>query len=190
MAKLRVVVVGIPGVGKTTVVEKVRARMKGTELVTFGSVMFEEAVRLKWAKDRDQMRTLSVERQKKLQTLAAAKIAKMKGGAVIVDTHLFIRTKEGYWPGLPFDVVRALRPTHLILVEADPKEIAARRAADKTRSRDSLMAGDLSAELALGRNFLAVSSTLTGAPMMIVANHEGKSSEAATEVASVLEGAE
>ncbi len=189
MARLRVVVVGIPGVGKTTVVEKARALMGGTKLVTFGTVMFEEAVRLKWTKDRDQMRTLPVSKQKRLQTLAAAKIAKMKEDAVFVDTHLFIRTKEGYWPGLPFDVVRALNPTHLVLVEASPKEIAVRRAADKTRSRDLLTEEGLSAELALGRSFLAVSSTLTGAPMLIVANHEGRSDEAAAEVASALESA-
>jgi adenylate kinase len=186
LAKLRAVVVGIPGVGKTTIVEKTRVRMKETKLVTFGTVMFEEAVSLKWAKDRDQLRTLPVEKQRRLQTLAATKIAKMKDNAVLVDTHLFIRTNEGYWPGLPFEVVRALKPTHLVLVEASPKEIAARRAADKTRSRDSLTEESLSAELALGRSFLAVSSTLTGAPMMIVANHEGRSDEAAAEVAAVL----
>ena len=181
--------VGIPGVGKTTVVEKVRALMRGTKLVTFGTVMLDEAVRLRWAKDRDHMRTLPVEKQKSLQRLAAARIAKMKESAVFVDTHLFIRTKEGYWPGLPFEVVRALRPTHLVLVEATPKEIFARRAADKTRARDSLTEEGLSAELALGRSFLAVASALTGAPMMVVANNEGRSDEAAAEVASVLEGA-
>jgi adenylate kinase len=186
MAKLRVVVVGIPGVGKTTVVEKARVLMKDTKLVTFGTVMFEEAVRLKWVEDRDQLRTLSVGKQRRLQTLAAGRIAKMKDDVVFVDTHLFIRTNEGYWPGLPFEVVKALKPTHLVLVEASPKEIAARRAADKTRSRDSLTEEGLSAELALGRSFLAVSSTLTGAPMIIVANHEGKSDEAAAEVTSML----
>ncbi len=186
---LRVVVVGIPGVGKSTVVEKVRAGMKGSTLVTFGTVMFEEAVRLKWAKDRDQLRKLPVEKQKKLQTIAATRIARMKEKAVFVDTHLFIRTKEGFWPGLPFEVVRALKPTHLVLVEATSEEIAARRAADRSRSRDALAGEDLSAELALGRSFLTVSSTLTGAPMLIVANHDGRSDEAAAEVKAMLKEA-
>jgi adenylate kinase len=181
-----VVVVGIPGVGKTTVVDKVRSEISDSKLVTFGTVMFEEGMKLKWIKDRDQMRKMPVEKQRRLQTLAATKISRMKENVVFVDTHLFIRTREGYWPGLPFDVVRAMKPTHLLLVEADPEEIAARRAADKTRTRDKLSREDLAAELALGRSFLAASSTLTGAPMLIVANHNGRSDEAAATVAAVL----
>ncbi|HME19170.1 MAG TPA: adenylate kinase [Nitrososphaerales archaeon] len=187
--RLRVVVVGIPGVGKTTVVQKASGGIRGSKIVTFGTVMLEEATRLGWIRSRDQLRTLPVEKQKRLQTLAAARISRMKEKTVFVDTHLFIRTGEGYWPGLPFDVVRALDPTHLLLVEADPEEIAERRASDKTRSRDALTKADLAAELALGRSFLAASATLTGAPMLIVVNNEGKSDEAAAAVVKVLKEA-
>lgn len=177
---------GIPGVGKTTVVEKAQVALRGSKLVTFGSIMAEEAVRLGWVKDRDQLRRLPVEKQRKLQTLAATKIARMKERVLFVDTHLFIRTKEGYWPGLPFEVARALKPTHLLLVEADVEEIASRRSADATRNRDALSREDLAAELALGRSFLATVSTLTGAPMLIVVNHDGRSDEAAKVVESML----
>ena len=134
---LRVVVVGIPGVGKTTVVEKLKSRIEGARLVTFGTVMFEEASRRKWVKGRDEMRKLPIKRQEQLQAIAAAKISKMTEHIVLVDTHLFIRTKEGFWPGLPFEVVRALKPTHLILVEASPEEISTRRAARRRSSPTS-----------------------------------------------------
>jgi adenylate kinase len=182
-------VVGIPGVGKTTVVEKSSRGIRGSKIVTFGTVMLEEATRLGWIRSRDELRTLPVEKQRKLQTLAATKIASMKEKTVFVDTHLFIRTGEGYWPGLPFDVVRALDPTHLLLVEADPQEIAQRRASDKSRTRDALTKADLAAELALGRSFLAASATLTGAPMLIVANHKDKSDAAASAIIKVLKEA-
>jgi adenylate kinase len=148
--------------------------------------MADEAIRLRLVKHRDQLRTLPVKKQKRLQTLAATKISREKGDAVFVDTHLFIRTREGYWPGLPFEVAKALKPTHLLLVEADPEEIAKRRSMDKTRSRDELSEDDLAAELALGRSFLATVSVITGAPMLVVANHEGKSEGAALSVASIL----
>jgi len=184
--RLRVVVVGIPGVGKTTVVEKARSAMRKAKLVTFGTVMFEEALKLRWVKDRDQMRSLPVERQGRLQRIAAARIARMRDGVVFVDTHLFIRTQEGFWPGLPFDVVRALQPTHLVLVEASPEEILARRQSDKSRRRDTLRASDLESELALARAFLAVSSTLTGAPMLLVSNNKGKADEAADTIVRML----
>jgi adenylate kinase len=108
---------------------------------------------------------------------------------VLVDTHLFIRTKEGFWPGLPFEVVRALNPTHLVLVEASPEEIATRRTADAARSRDSVGMEELEKELELGRSFLAVSSTLTGAPMLIVRNTQGKADVTAEELSSVIKEA-
>ena len=186
---LRAVVVGIPGVGKTTVVQGVVSGFPGAKLVNFGTLMLEAALSLKWVKQRDEMRKMSVERQKRLQKLAAAKIAKMKGKAVIVDTHLFIRTHEGFWPGLPFEVVRAMHPTHLILVEAAPEEIAKRRSVDTTRYRDAITTEGLSEELALARSFLTVSSTLTGAPITIVRNEQGKQEQVARNLVKMLEQA-
>jgi len=186
---LRVVIVGIPGVGKTTVVERAAAGIKGAKIVTFGTVMYEEALRLGWIKNRDEMRKLPIGKQKKLQKLAAERISKRKDPVLFIDTHLFIRTPEGFWPGLPFEVVRAMKPTHLVLVEAKSEEIGKRRAADSSRSRDVITASELESELALGRSFLTVSSTLTGAPMLIVSNAEGKADEAAQRLITVLGGA-
>jgi len=183
-------VVGIPGVGKTTVVQGVVSGLPGAKLVTFGTLMFEAAKSLKWVKDRDELRKMSVEKQKRLQKIAATRIANMKGKAILVDTHLFIRTKEGFWPGLPFEVVRALNPTHLILVEASPEEIAARRAADSARSRDLIEREELEKEIELGRAFLTVSSTLTGAPMLVVRNAEGRADATAEALATVIREAQ
>ena len=110
----------------------------------------------------------------------------MKDKVVVVDTHLFIRTNEGFWPGLPFEVVRALKPTHLVLVEASPEEVLRRRGADKTRSRDKLTAKGMTEELELARSFLTVSSTLTGAPMLVVNNGDGKADEVASSLSTML----
>jgi len=186
---LRVVVVGIPGVGKTTVVDGVVSGFRGAKLVNFGSLMFEAAKSLRWVKDRDEMRKMTVERQRRLQKLAATKISRMQGKAVVVDTHLFIRTEEGFWPGLPFDVVRAMKPTHLVLVEAAPEDVAKRRSADTTRYRDAVTVDGLAEELQLARGFLTVCSTLSGAPMMMVTNAEGKLGEAVSGVVRMLERA-
>ena len=183
---LRAIVVGIPGVGKTTVVEGVVSGLPGAKLVTFGSVMLESARALGWVKNRDEMRKIPVEKQRRLQKVAATKISKMKGKAVVVDTHLFIRTEEGFWPGLPSEVVRAMKPTHLVLVEASPDEIARRRSSDTTRYRDAVTVEGLAEELQLARSFLTVSSTLTGAPMMIVKNAQGKQAETSLSVVRML----
>lgn len=182
-------VLGIPGVGKTTVVDKMVSGYKGAKLANFGTLMLETGVAMKLVKHRDEMRKLPVEKQRRLQRAAAARIAGMKEKLVVIDTHLFIRTPEGFWPGLPFEVVRAMKPTHLILIEATPEEIAARRASDTTRYRDAVTKETLAEELALARSFLTASSTLTGAPMAIVRNAQGKQDEVAEGLVKMLEGA-
>ncbi|MDA4127925.1 MAG: adenylate kinase [Thaumarchaeota archaeon] len=187
--RLRVVVVGIPGVGKTTVVQASAARMRGGRLVTFGSVMLEEALKLKWIKHRDELRKMRVEKQKRLQKIAAERISKMKDAALFVDTHLFIRTHEGFWPGLPFEVVRALKPSHLVLIEAGSDEIVARRSRDKTRYRDTMTKHELESELSLARSFLTVASSLTGAPILILRNDEGKVDKTVNKLIAVLKEA-
>lgn len=187
--RLRVVVVGIPGVGKTTVVDKLKSELKGAKLVTFGSVMLDEATRRRWIKHRDELRKLPVEKQKKLQAMAATKISKMVEDIVLVDTHLFIRTKEGFWPGLPFEVVMALKPTHLVLVEASPDEVLARRASDSARYRDTVEKEGLKTEMVMAHEFLAVSSTLSGAPMLMVRNDQGRADATAGNLARILKEA-
>ncbi len=186
---LRVVVVGVPGVGKSTVVDKMVSSYRGAKLVNFGTVMFDQARARKWVKARDEIRRLPVERQKVLQKAAATQISRMKDKVVVVDTHLFIRTNEGFWPGLPFEVVRAMKPTHLVLVEASPEEVLRRRSADSTRYRDKLSSQGMAEELQLARSFLTVSSTLTGAPMLVVNNGDGKAEEVASSLTSMLRSA-
>lgn len=186
---LRIVIVGVPGVGKSTVVEGARKAVEGSSVQVFGTAMFEEAVRRKWVKHRDEMRKLPVERQAKLQEAAAAAISRSRGKVVFIDTHLFIRTPEGFWPGLPLRVIQPMKPTHLILVEASASEILARRKSDTTRYRDEITEQEVSEELALARGFLATASLVSGAPMMFIRNAEGQSEKAAARVAELVRGA-
>lgn len=186
---LRVVIVGIPGVGKTTVVNAVVSNIRGAKLANFGTIMLEVGKSARMINHRDEIRKLPVEKQKRLQKVAAAKIAQMKDRLVVVDTHLFVRTPEGFWPGLPFDVIRAMKPTHLVLVEATPVEIVERRSSDTTRYRDIVTEERLEEELALARSFLTVGSTLTGAPMTIVRNAKGKQARTAMGLVRMLEAA-
>ena len=186
---LRVVVVGIPGVGKSTVVEKAKEAVSGSTVQVFGTAMFDEALKLKWVKHRDEMRKLPVEKQRKLQEAAAARIRRGKGKVVFIDTHLFIRTPEGFWPGLPLRVIQPMKPTHLLLVEASPKEVIARRRNDATRYRDEVTEDEVGAELSLARIFLSAASLVSGAPMAFVRNDDGGPEKAASQIASILRGA-
>ena len=186
----RAIVVGIPGVGKSTIVNKTVDLLKKQGLtakfVIFGSVMFDEALKLGLAKHRDDMRKLSVDDQTKLQVLAASSIKNTSAEVVIVDTHLFIHTQEGYWPGIPESVLKALSPTHLICLEASPKEIMNRRARDGTRSRDPITEDEINRDLQLSRSMLSTLAILSGAPMLLTSNNEGKADETARSVVKGL----
>ena len=174
---IKVVVVGIPGVGKTTVVskvvEKLNALNKSVSVHSFGTVMFEEAKK-NGLKDRDDLRKLTVEEQKNLQKKAAEKIAEHQENIVIIDTHAFISTKEGYYPGLPHYVIQILKPTHFIAVSAKPDEIYNRRTNDDSRDRDIISIGSIKEELDVQDAMLSSCSVLSGSPMKVVLNTEGK----------------
>jgi len=185
----RVVLVGIPGVGKSTVVNKIQETLKSkgitVEYVIFGSVMMKEAEKI-GVKHRDELRNLPVSQQRKLQLSASIEISKMKSDILLVDTHLFIKTSEGYWPGLPIDVATALSPTHLILIEATPSEIISRRIKDTTRRRDIVIEKDIIEELSIAKDMLSVLAVLTGASIMYVSNSEGKADDASAKAVSAL----
>ncbi len=187
---LRIVIVGVPGVGKSTVVQKAVQSIPGSSVTVFGTEMFDAARKLGWVSNRDEMRKLRVERQRRLQTIAAAKITKTTGRKVIfVDTHLFIRTPEGFWPGLPLAVIQALKPTHLLLIEADAPEVLRRRKGDTTRYRDEVTEEEVLAELSLARTFLGAASLVSGAPIMFIRNGEGKADEAAQKIQALVKSA-
>lgn len=181
----RAIIVGIPGVGKTTVITKAAELVPKATVVTYGTLMFEEAQKL-GVKDRDEMRRLPVEKQRQLQESAARRIAGMENDVVIVDTHLFISTDEGYYPGLPERLITIMNPTNLIMVAADPTQIADRRRNDPTRKRDEASAEAIKNDLDISKMMLASCSVITGAPFAVVLNDDGKVDEAAQGIARIL----
>jgi adenylate kinase len=184
----RAIIVGIPGVGKTTVIARAAemlSQKRKTTLVTYGTLMFEEAQKM-GVKTRDEMRKLPVGDQRRLQETAAKRIAEMQDDVVIVDTHLFISTGEGYYPGLPMRLLTIMNPTNLIMVAADPQEVADRRKNDPTRVRDEASPEAIRNDLDISKMMLASCSILTGAPFAIVVNGNGKIDDAAAGIARVL----
>jgi adenylate kinase len=188
----RAIIVGIPGVGKTTVITRAAEMLnqkRKTTVVVFGTVMFEEAKKM-GLKSRDEMRRMPVEDQRRLQEMAAQRIADMKDDIVLIDTHLFINTSEGYYPGLPMRLLNIMKPTNMVMVAADAQEIADRRMTDQTRQRDIASSENIQKELDISRVMVASCSILTGAPFAIIMNSDGKIDEAASNIAKMLLGDE
>jgi adenylate kinase len=178
-----IVVTGIPGVGKTTVMKKAAEGMN-VQFVTFGTVMVDLAKETGLVQDRDEMRKLTLEQQKDLQIKSAEKIASMDN--VILDTHCTVKTPKGYMPGLPEWVVKRINPTAIVVVEADPEEIFNRRADDPTRNRDPDSKEQIAEHQMINRAAAMAYAALTGATVKIVFNHDNAIEDAVKQAAPVL----
>jgi adenylate kinase len=185
----RVIIVGIPGVGKTSIVSLVAEKLSHKELkatvAVFGTVMLEEAFKI-GVKNRDELRKLSLAKQRQLQEMAAKRIAQIKDSIVIIDTHLFIKTIDGYYPGLPMHVLDIIKPTHFVMVVAEAGEIVKRRKADKSRDRDIVSTQDIQYELDILRVMVASCSMLTGSPFIVIMNNDNKIENAVLDIVKVL----
>jgi adenylate kinase len=187
-----VIVTGIPGVGKTTVINTAVEIVKQTHgedvlVLNFGTEMFEVASKAGQVKSRDEMRKMPTTQQRENQRLAGQSIAeKARLAKVIVDTHTLIQTNNGYLIGLPEWVVQAIQPKTVVLVEADSEKIASRRSSDDTRNRDAQAVSDIQIHQEMCRAAAISVGTLTGATVRRIMNHEGKVEEAAAELAQTL----
>ena len=185
----KVVIVGIPGVGKTSLVTSIVELLNGDKqrasVHSYGTVMMNEAENSNIS-DRDNLRHLPVSQQKELQKQAAKKISELTDDVIFIDTHAFISTQEGFYPGLPNHVIQVLEPTHLIAISARPEEIYNRRMKDDTRNRDKISIEAIKKELAVQDAMLSSCSVLSGSPMKVILNNEGKIDEAAQNVIEAI----
>lgn len=178
---------GIPGVGKTTVLNELQDLAKqdrfNLSVLNYGTIMNEIMRELGRDLHRDKMREQSIETQKKAQELAASEIVNRAGiGTAVVDTHMFVRTTSGIWAGLPLYVLEKLKPQLLVLVEANPEQIAARRTGDPSRMREKAVAEEIAFDLEWSRATAAASAVMTGSPVKVIRNEEGRQKQAAREL--------
>jgi len=188
-----IVVTGIPGTGKTTVCNELAKLAKQigrkVEVINYGTVMVELSHKSGKSLHRDELRKSGLALQRNLQAEAAKIISKKAAeveGDVIVDTHMSIKTVDGYWAGLPSHVLQLLNPDMLFLVEAEPHEVLSRRLKDMTRKRDKALEGEIEEEILFSKLMAAACAVLTGASVKIVKNPAGKQVGAAKEVLKLL----
>ena len=185
----KVVIVGIPGVGKTSLITKIaeltKQKNKTVSVHSYGTVMFEEAKKM-GIKNRDELSMLPIAKQKQLQKMAAEMLSNLSDDVIFIDTHAFISTKAGFYPGLPNYVIQIIQPTNFIAITASPDEIHNRRMKDETRDRDPISIEDIKKELAVQDAMLSSCSVLSGSPMKVIFNHEGKIEEAASNVINAI----
>ena len=185
----KIIVVGIPGVGKTTLINKIaeiiKDRNKSVNVTNFGTVMFEVA-KENGLNNRDELRKLPISEQKKLQKIAAEKLSKIDDDVVIIDTHAYIKTTAGFNPGLPYYVLQIIEPSLFISITAKTEEIYNRRMKDPTRNRDIVSIATIKKELDIQSAMMSACSVLSGSPLKHVLNTEGKLEETAIQIIKAI----
>jgi len=181
---MRVVIGGIPGVGKTTVLGYLISQ--GLQVENFGDVMLREAVKRGYVNNRDQMRKMPLDKQLEIQRVAGEYFALKE--SVVIDTHLSVKTRSGYLPGLPFNILNIIKPGMIVSLEADPHEIFLRRENDRTRERDTDSEEDIRDHMLMNRMYGAAYSAISGCSLLIVKNETGKAEEAAKKIMESIKG--
>jgi adenylate kinase len=188
-----VIVTGVPGVGKTTVLNEFLKLKPNFELKNFADSMLDVAIDrgvLKGEKEdlHDEIRRLPPDTQLMLQKEAGKMLGALgKERDIVIDSHAMIKTPKGYFAGFPIWVLENLKPDFFILVEVKAETIAKRRAEDPLRVRDQ----DASVEgiqehLNMCRAAAAAYSTITGCFVKIVENKQGAAEDAAKKIAKLV----
>lgn len=175
--------------GKTsllsTMVDIIKNSGKSVHVISYGTLMFDVA-KENGLKNRDELRKLPVIEQQKFQKMAAEKIATFAEQIIIIDTHAFINSPEGYYPGLPEHVLKIIQPTNFVAVSAKPEEIYNRRMKDDTRNRDKITLANIKKELDVQSGMISACAVITGSPVKLVLNSEGKINEAADKIIKAI----
>jgi adenylate kinase len=189
MGKL-IIVAGVPGAGKSTVLleawKRVQQELNYT-IVSFGSEMLELCKETGLVADRDQMRDLGPDVQEEMQWRTTKRIAERPEN-ILLDTHCTIKTGSGsYLPGFTPRMLERMSPRAIVLVDAHEAEIRGRRRLDKSRPLRTIESqDDILEHKVINRAYAAAFSARSGCLLRIIQNNTGEFERAVEEFVATI----
>jgi adenylate kinase len=158
------VVVGVPGVGKTSLCRKV-SNILECNYANYGDLMLEVAQNQRLAFTDPEMFNLDMDIQHEIWETTALKIRHMSN--VLVDLHGLDQSSMGYILSLPLDIIS---PDIIIIIEASYQNIIKRRRGDKSKQRIIEDLESVKEHMEILRTSMAVCSALIGCNFLILKN--------------------
>jgi adenylate kinase len=162
----RVAVVGVPGVGKTTLCKAINKKL-GYHYINYGELMLEIAIEKDLAHTMEFMLQLKPELQFQIWESAAFSILNVKN--LLIDLHGVDLTREGYLISLPFEIIP---PEIIIIIEASYDEIFQRRCKDVVKNRVLEDYKSVKEHMSLLKYSMSSISTILGSNLMILKNDD------------------
>jgi len=166
---MKIIVVSVPGGGKSTILNVVKKKLPKVKIVTAGDIYLKVAGRKYGIKNRDELRKkLTLDQQREVQEIVAKKISKIRGKIILINTHVTIKTPYGYFHALSEKTMKIMKPNMIILLEFNPKDILKRRMADKKRKRDIESLEAIEEHQIINRNTALDVASETECPVKII----------------------
>lgn len=130
----RVALLGLSGVGKSTLIERLNARRPVLHLQASALIKAEQAHREQRFEDSESLRLGAVVDNQALMVAAFRRAAADAALPIVFDGHSVIDGRDGLVE-IPSSVFAELEMASIFYLTADPDAIAARRLADAARER-------------------------------------------------------
>lgn len=181
---ISVMILGIPGAGKTTRIREakekllydIRVHITGDVMADLARQRYSGRIR---AKD-DIRKILTPSEQEQLQLQATKTIGEdcsVQGYVHLIDCHLTTATSGGFLFGLAPEHLNNYRPDVMIYLSPPLQDVLENREKDKTRKRDVETLEQLKRHEQVNLSLLKIISEITSTPLVVTHDGNGKISE-------------
>ena len=181
-----ILVLGIPGSGKTTILDGVEG-YKDYKYVNVGTIMKKTTEEIyKEGIDRDKIRYLKESEIDHIRDRTFEKIIEMEG-KILVDTHSSIEREGKFITGLPYETELMKHIKSVIYIDAAPEEILYRRSLDRSRKREDDDEYMLNMQRDFNISTLSFYMSYLNIPVYMLNNKHDKVSESIRRMKKILD---